>query len=632
MRAYLKGIAVFKSETEKRTIEFFEGLNIVTGLSQTGKSAIYDIVDWCLGSEKFVIPKGVISKFSKLYSILFYIKGVTYLIARKGEFDKHIMYIKTVSNDLKIDDILLSDFKEENFKHKNTVLDELENAFSLLLGNDQTPELNYFQNTKKIGIRSSLSFIYQHQGTIADKFNLFFYQPVKSYFPVLSDWKTQEDFAKEKDLETLKNRVSKIEKEIKEVQNNNAILISNLQNAYYSYLSVIGEEFINEITVDHIIEEIKKFPDKLILKNPDKLSERQRNIEEKLKPLRREKMRLSKERDALLEAQNEGAGLSMWLNSIKKTKIEPNINICPVCKNPSIKLKEIASKIYEAESWLEIELEEIANTEQSFEKEIAKLNIEILAFKEEIDKLQREYEINEDIIRGLQKEQPLEEQAYYAQRNVISEANFLKKKWKKINEIEYATLSDNMERLQNQISIKNKDIAKSYEDAKNEIQGIMNAVVKELYFEHQPPNLEFELNPNNDDKYELFHYDIENDDKMYLNQMGSASNYLACHIGLFVGFLSYFSLRDNSKVPSMLFLDQPSQVYFTSGKELEKDHDVARVKQIYDTLLSWIDFINIEKKFKPQIIVSDHIEHLGKNAEYLKKYFRKNWRDGKGFI
>ena len=114
--------------------------------------------------------------------------------------------------------------------------------------------------------------------------------------------------------------------------------------------------------------------------------------------------------------------------------------------------------------------------------------------------------------------------------------------------------------------------------------------------------------------------------------MGSASNYLACHIGLFVGFLSYFSLRDNSKVPSMLFLDQPSQVYFTSGKKLEEDDDIARVKQIYDTLITWIDFVQDTKKFKPQIIVSDHIEHLGKNAEYLKQYFRVNWRNEKGFI
>ncbi len=153
MRAYLKGIAVFKSETEKRTIQFFEGLNIVTGLSQTGKSAIYDIIDWCLGSDKFVIPKGVISKFSKLYSILINIKGITYLIARKGEFDKRIMYIDTVDNSLEIDDISLSNFKEENFKPKNLVLEELENAFNLLLDNNQIPEFNYYQNTKKIGIR-----------------------------------------------------------------------------------------------------------------------------------------------------------------------------------------------------------------------------------------------------------------------------------------------------------------------------------------------------------------------------------------------------------------------------------------------------------------------------------------------
>ena len=469
MRAYLKGIAVFKSETEKRTIQFFEGLNIVTGLSQTGKSAIYDIIDWCLGSDKFVIPKGVISKFSKLYSILINIKGITYLIARKGEFDKRIMYIDTVDNSLEIDDISLSNFKEENFKPKNLVLEELENAFNLLLDNNQIPEFNYYQNTKKIGIRNSLSFIYQHQGTIADKFNLFFYQPVKSYFPVLADWKTQEDFAREKDLDLLKKKVSKIENNIKIANDNNAIITANLQNTYFSYLSVIGEDIINDIPVTDILSEIKNFPEKLVLKNPDKLSERQQNIIEELKPLRREKMRFSKERDALIDAQTEGVGLTKWLNSTKRTNIQTDINICPICNNPNIELNEIASKIYEAEKWIEIELEEIANTEQSFEKEISIFNIKIEKLKQQIEKLQNEYEINDNIIKGLLREKPLEEQVYYAQRNVIAEANFLKRKWKKIDEKEYATLSDKLEKLQKQISNKNKDIAKSYEDAKNEI-------------------------------------------------------------------------------------------------------------------------------------------------------------------
>ncbi len=50
MRSYIKGIAVFKDGTSngKRFIPLDSGLNIISGNSKTGKSAIMDIIDWCL--------------------------------------------------------------------------------------------------------------------------------------------------------------------------------------------------------------------------------------------------------------------------------------------------------------------------------------------------------------------------------------------------------------------------------------------------------------------------------------------------------------------------------------------------------------------------------------------------------
>ena len=50
MNSYIKGIAVFRDETKegKRTLELSRGLNIISGNSKTGKSAIMDIIDWCL--------------------------------------------------------------------------------------------------------------------------------------------------------------------------------------------------------------------------------------------------------------------------------------------------------------------------------------------------------------------------------------------------------------------------------------------------------------------------------------------------------------------------------------------------------------------------------------------------------
>lgn len=632
MESYIKGIAVFKSEDEKRTLKLQTGLNIITGLSQTGKSAIYDIVDWCLGSDKFVIPKGVISKFSKLYAILINIKGVSYLIARKGENEKRLIYFQIINREVEIDQISLSDFKEEYFLQKEIAIRKIEDAFNLSDTENQSMELDFYKNTKSIGIRSSLAFIYQHQGIIADKFKLFFHDPTKNYFPVLAGWKSQADFAKEKQLEKLNDQIRKIERNKRSIDSENEGLWRNLITKFFSYQTLIGEEVSNKVTLDEIILKTENFPKTYELKKSDKIHERQLEIQELLKPLRKERTLLNNEKATLQTAQNEGEDVTNWLKKVKGNRITNSINICPICNTPNLELNETAKKIIEAEQWVEHELNTIGNTKTCFKDEIERLNDPIKSLTKKIKDLQTEYDLNKEKIDKTVKQKPIEEQIFYAQREVIAELNFLKEKWKKFDKKEFAKLLDEQETLQIKVSDKRQDINDLYHDAAKEIEVVMNFVVQELYFEHQPANLKFHLNPTRKDNYELYHHNEVENDKIYLNQMGSASNYLACHLGLFVAFLCYFSRRKNAKVPSLLFLDQPSQVYFTSGKKLEEDDDIARVKKIYDTLLYWINFINEEMKFKPQIIVSDHIDHLGENAKYLKGYFRANWRDNKGFI
>ncbi len=59
MNTYIKGIALFHDNTPKgkSVIELSRGLNLISGESKTGKSAIIDIIDWCLGASECKIPK-----------------------------------------------------------------------------------------------------------------------------------------------------------------------------------------------------------------------------------------------------------------------------------------------------------------------------------------------------------------------------------------------------------------------------------------------------------------------------------------------------------------------------------------------------------------------------------------------
>jgi len=79
MKCYLREIAIFNKNGEKRGIYLKPGLNIVTGPSQSGKSALIEIVDYCLLSSTSTIPRGKIIEFADLFAIVLELND-TYLV------------------------------------------------------------------------------------------------------------------------------------------------------------------------------------------------------------------------------------------------------------------------------------------------------------------------------------------------------------------------------------------------------------------------------------------------------------------------------------------------------------------------------------------------------------------------
>ena len=48
MKSYIKAIIIFNKNGEKRVVPLEQGVNIITGESKTGKSALVEIIDYCL--------------------------------------------------------------------------------------------------------------------------------------------------------------------------------------------------------------------------------------------------------------------------------------------------------------------------------------------------------------------------------------------------------------------------------------------------------------------------------------------------------------------------------------------------------------------------------------------------------
>ena len=96
MNTYIKRIFLFGSGTEIREVKLKRGLNLITGDSKTGKSALIEIVDYCLFSKRSTIPKGKIDDFSELYSIVLKLNEINIVIARsKSKSTKAFINVET---------------------------------------------------------------------------------------------------------------------------------------------------------------------------------------------------------------------------------------------------------------------------------------------------------------------------------------------------------------------------------------------------------------------------------------------------------------------------------------------------------------------------------------------------------
>ena len=185
MNFQVKNIVIWpKNETfAPRIIKFELGkVNVITGKSRTGKTAIIPIVDYCLGSSKCLIPIEVIRDNASWYGLVISLDEDELLIARKVPVgDK-------ASNDFYYDRQ-----QEIEIPHKIEEKNQsLESVKTILNGVCGLPYVESDENTSKL--ESRLSFrdltrlILQSQDVVANQAILFYKSHKTEYRERLKKW------------------------------------------------------------------------------------------------------------------------------------------------------------------------------------------------------------------------------------------------------------------------------------------------------------------------------------------------------------------------------------------------------------------------------------------------------------
>ena len=641
MKSYIKSIIIFDKNGEKRVVPLKQGVNIITGESKTGKSALVEIIDYCLCSTRCTVPKGKITEFAYLYALVMLIGNSTYVIARYNWDDGGKMFFSKEAEDFSPANLEINYFAEKTALSYKDAKNEIECALGLFITNMAT---DADQQGKKASLRNMVSYLFQHQNLMASKFALFyrfsdFYKrkDVIDQFPVFAGMISQEYYSDLIQLNTLKAQLKQKQKKQKANEKSTTYIKESLSPLLTDYFALLEQNFDGSISAQKMLEVASNLPefDDTQLFGENKITERYSELNAELENLRNEEREILLKIKNIDNASNTGSSFSQMLRDLKQqtsvAEIETDEYTCPLCGHECQEISDNDTKLIEATNWLDDELKITAKYTADFSEDVRKLNDAHSKIEEKIRDVWRQIKTIEEKFISSKALVSKREKVNYAKARIALYAEMS-------NSGIFETVDGDIEELKEKIArleekIKGFDVDKKMSKAESFLSGNMNRLSLTLDFEdeYRPIDLNFGLT---DGSFDIYQHQ-KNNENIRLYEMGSGANWVSCHIALFLSFLHYFSAQENSPIPLVMFFDQPSQVYFPQGNDKGKiaQADLIAVNKMYKTIFDEINFIGKETGTLPQIIIVDHVD--GNNLECKQEfdgYVRCNWRNGRALI
>ncbi|MCO8161109.1 DUF3732 domain-containing protein [Pseudomonas sp. 21LCFQ010] len=316
--------------------------------------------------------------------------------------------------------------------------------------------------------------------------------------------------------------------------------------------------------------------------------------------------------------------------------------VCPVCASQSDVAEEEANKLSAAIHWLNGELKVSTYAREGFGEERRAIDNDLKKYRKELAVVETALKPLDDEADRLDKSKSADASAQKAKlklelaierrriANPPSEAKGMVEFWQK-----------EVERFDGQMA--QYDVESKLWALQNDINKKMKVLGKSFDFEdsYKSGSLKFDV-----ETFDLWHErPIEGGrvKKVFLRSMGSGANWLYSHLTLFLALHYQFAAHPKCKVPPILFLDQPTQVYFPSNDDAEEfeagelrgdrkttktvDEDVSTVSKMFSSLARFCDVTQQQTGVMPQIIVCDHADHLPLQDNYLfESFVRRRWR------
>jgi hypothetical protein len=622
---------------EPRVLEFNIGkTNIISGKSRTGKTALIDIIDYCLGSDSFNVKGTEIRNNVTWFAITVQLSHNQVFIARKNPIPmglKSTGKIYFISSDT----VHIPDFSELD---ENSTTIALHQYFSNMLNMSNNLHIadNNTRDSLEATFKHSRFYCFQPQYIIAQPKNLFFKQDepfipqaIKDTLPYILGAIKEDELQMQAKIREKQNKLNKLLRDQKQEESTYYQSISqldlivdeakNLELIQQSFVYETNEEAMKVLRelllsfepIQHIAPENELLnqliDEKRVLRNDFTLiSNEIKAVKDFSQTSSEYTIEAQSQYDRLLsiELYKKPSNHQYW-NSI----IGEEVNYIP----PTIEL--INQSLLDLEnSLLYTEKEKPKVNNLLIELERKKENTQT-KIEEKIISIQNIYKQNEQLkkLKDLNAKQ---------NRLLGKVSLFLDS----VNAIKTdSTLNTKIQNLRNEIQELESQISK--EEKENKLNAILNKINiqmtlwnNKIEWEYQKHNLRFDI------KNLTVFADSEDGSSEALYEMGSAENWLACHLLVHLALHKHF-INTKRPVPNFIIFDQPTQVHYPAGTtnydNLKSDDEKADEK-MFEFLFEVANLLAPNL----QIIITDHANFT--DNKNFQNSLLEVWNDKKKLV
>lgn len=645
----IKEIIVWPKNTtfQPRRLTFEPGkVNVISGISRTGKSAIIPIIDYCLGSEKCTIPVNTIRDACSWFGVVVATSTGEKLFARREPGGQKATGDMFVLEAPRVDPPLQIENKNSTAEAVKRTLDEL--AGLTALDFDVEGGSAFFKG--RPSFRDMGAFVFQPQNIVANPDVLFYKadtyehrEKLRTIFPYVLNAINPQVLAKQHELSRLRKDLRRKQHELNTVKEVSVRWMAEIQSraSEARELGLIRSVNVEAVSREQLVELLSevvrsstyevRVTTNTISEAVDEMVGLQREeaqVSLDLSRLRRRLTEMSTLRQSsmayrgALEIQRDRLQISDWLKRTHQHESD-----CPVCGN-SVNTSGQLDALYDSLLEIEQAAGDFKSIPASFDREFERVQAEIQGVTERL--------------RGIRlRRQSLErtsEEAKQRQYDSLKVSRFIGNLEQSLQtyarigfdselDREVAELSERVRVLEREIA--GEEISARTGRALRAVNSNAGRLMPALDAER--PNDPISLSVQ-DLTIKVTGVDRED----YLWEIGSGSNWLAYHIAMSLGLHQFFLGLKESPVPSFVVYDQPSQVYFPVSPARKADasvdpeftdDDVLAIRKVFRVLADVVR----QSEGRLQVIVLDHAAD-DVWGEISDVHLVEEWRHGRKLV